>query len=112
MLRTRCAAWAVLVASTLGHFHGPRAHAAAPPPRKSGAADVPVPDLRELAAQRGSEMDPVVRRYEADRGSLLRSYTIPSSPTRHARLKRFYASWHTDLQALDTSRLSDEAWRQ
>ena len=39
-------------------------------------------------------------RFDADRGSLLRFYTIPSSPIRHARLQRFYADWAVALKQL------------
>ncbi|HXG10553.1 MAG TPA: DUF885 family protein [Gemmataceae bacterium] len=67
-----------------------------------------IPDLRELVSRPQSEMRVVVERYEADRGSLNRFYTIPSSPTRHARLKRFYADWLAALQKLDADRLSPE----
>src|SRR3954451_178181 len=58
----------------------------------------PVPDLRELVAKPQSEMADVVRRYEADRGSLQRTYTVPTSPTRRERLRRFSTDW---LEALE-----------
>src|SRR5262249_30059120 len=70
--------------------------AAAPPSRK----DV-VPDLRPLLEQPRSEMAEVVRRYEADRGSLQRTYPILASPTRRTRLARFYAAWLAALWKLD-----------
>src|SRR5262245_45024897 len=59
-----------------------------------------VPDLRELIAKPQSEMADVVRRYEADRGSLQRTYTVPTSPTRRERLRRFHSDWLTALEKL------------
>src|SRR5262245_8251372 len=60
----------------------------------------PVPDLRELVAKPQSEMADVVRRYEADRGSLQRTYTVPTSPTRRERMLRFHNDWLNALEKL------------
>src|SRR5262249_55435697 len=60
----------------------------------------PVPDLRELVAKPQSEMADVVRRYEADRGSLQRTYTVPTSPTRRERMAHFHSDWLTALEKL------------
>jgi uncharacterized protein (DUF885 family) len=68
--------------------------------------DGAVPDLRELLALPRSELRSVTRRYEADRGSLNRSYSIPTSSTRQARMRRFYAEWLAALQKLDADKLS------
>ena len=76
------------------------------PPKQK---DLEVPDLRELLARPQSEMRGVVQRYEADRGCLSRSYTIPTSPTRYARLKQFHTDWLTALEKLDAAKLSPEA---
>lgn len=51
-----------------------------------------VPDLNDLDAGK-SEMRPVIERYVADRGSLLRSYPVESSPARLTQFKQFYAGW-------------------
>src|SRR3954451_17353639 len=60
----------------------------------------PVPDLRELVAKPQSELADVVRRYEADRDSLQRTYTAPTSPTRRERLRHFHNDWLTALKKL------------
>jgi uncharacterized protein (DUF885 family) len=60
----------------------------------------PVPDLREIVAKPQSEVADVVRRYEADRGSLQRTYTVPTSPTRHERMRRFHNDWLEALEKL------------
>src|SRR5262249_18941819 len=81
------------------------------PKAKTGGDQTPagkgliVPDLRELVALPQSEMQGVVQRYEIDRASLNRFYTIPGSPTRHARLRRFPAGWLAALQKLDPAKL-------
>src|SRR5262245_48045524 len=67
-----------------------------------------VPDLREILAKPQSELRVVVQRFEADRGSLNRFYTIPVSPTRHARLKQFYSNWRAALAQLDAATLGKE----
>src|SRR5262245_2925841 len=66
-----------------------------------------VPDLRELVAKPQSEMADVVRRYEADRGSLQRTYTMPSSPPRIYRMKRFHTSWSDAIKKIDADKLTD-----
>src|SRR5262245_7121815 len=68
-----------------------------------------VPDLRELIAKPQSEMADVVRRYEADRGSLQRTYTVPTSPTRRERLRRFHSDWLTALEKLKEHKLTPPA---
>ena len=65
-----------------------------------------VPDLRELIAAPRSELAEVTRRYETDRATLLRTYPVPASPMRYARLARFYQSWRTALDRFDQSKLS------
>jgi uncharacterized protein (DUF885 family) len=79
-----------------------------PPGRRSGPREVVVPDLAELAVAPRNEMALVARRYEADRGSLERRYTIRSSPTRQARMKRFHAGWLAALGKVDADKLSEE----
>src|SRR5438477_1670534 len=76
----------------------PAPAAAETPPQPK---EVAVPDLRELLARPQSELRGVTQWFEADRGSLTRFYTIPASPTRHARLQRFYSSWLIALDKLE-----------
>jgi hypothetical protein len=78
------------------------APAAAPPPRLA-------PDLRPLVKQPANEMADVIRRYEADRDSLQRTYPILSSPGRHARMERFYAGWVAALEKLAADKLGKAA---
>src|SRR5215207_3672402 len=69
-----------------------------------------VPDLRELVAEKQqSEFAIVVRRYDADRGNLLRLYTVPGSPARYARLKQFASAWLVELKELNPEKLSKPA---
>jgi uncharacterized protein (DUF885 family) len=79
------------------------ARPAAPPPRP------PVPDLPALLQKRPSEAAAVVRRYEADRDSLHRTYPIVDSRSHHARLRRFLDGWAAALPAVDASKLGKDA---
>jgi uncharacterized protein (DUF885 family) len=64
-------------------------------------------DLSELASLE-SRMRPVIERYAADRGSLLRFHTIESSPTRRAKLRRFYDDWLASLSRMDFDSLRQD----
>jgi uncharacterized protein (DUF885 family) len=70
--------------------------------------DLVVPDLSELLALPPSSLGGVVQWYEADCGSLNRTYAIPMSPTRHARMKRFNTEWLAALQELEADQLGQE----
>jgi uncharacterized protein (DUF885 family) len=81
-----------------------------PPEKKAERAKEPEPlDLAALIAKPHSEARVVTQRYDADRGSLLRTYTVPLSPTRTARLRKFHADWLAALKALDPEKLSQPA---
>src|SRR5262249_19735701 len=69
----------------------------------------PVPDLRELVTKPQSEMADGVRRYEADRGSLQRTYTVPTSPTRRERMRRFHSDWLEALEKVKDHRFTPPA---
>ena len=56
-----------------------------------------------------NEMAAVVRWYDADHSALGRKYPLAMSPTRHDRMKRFYAGWSAALTALDADKLSEPA---
>ncbi len=86
----------------------------APPPTKAEVAPKPRPvaeplDLAALVAKPANEAVAVVRRFEADRGSLTRAYPIRPSATRAARLRKFYADWLAALAALDSTTVSSAA---
>src|SRR5437868_3498238 len=48
-----------------------------------------------------SEMRGVIERFVADRGNLIRFFTIPYSSTRNQRLNQFYNEWLTTLAKLN-----------
>ncbi len=75
---------------------------AAPPPPP------PIPNLAPLLQRKPSSAAHVVRRYEADRDSLHRTYPITDSPTRHERMRRFHEGWSRALQEFDTSKYPPE----
>ncbi len=52
------------------------------------------PTLEEID-QSKSELRTIIDRYVADRGSLIRSYPVESSPARQARFRQFYSDWLT-----------------
>ncbi|MFO0848160.1 MAG: DUF885 family protein [Gemmataceae bacterium] len=72
-----------------------------PPPRPA----VETLDLAALVAKPVSPVVAVARRYDADRGSLTRSRTVPLS-VGTARLAKFSDDWLTALKAVDLVRLS------
>jgi hypothetical protein len=72
------------------------------------AADVPLPDLAALVARPGSEVRIVSRQFEADRGALLRKYSIPTAPEDYARLRKFHSDWLAAIDRLKSSDLSAE----
>ncbi len=90
-----------------------------PPPAKEKKAEPPRPetapaprealDLAALIAKPRNEARAVTQRFEADRGSLTRTYTVPMSPTRTARLRKFYSDWLAALKGLDPDGLSQPA---
>jgi dipeptidyl aminopeptidase/acylaminoacyl peptidase len=77
----------------------------APPPRLKLTPH----DVAKLIAKPKSEAGPLVRRYDADRGALLRTYNVPLSPTRASRLKKFDADWLAAVKGVDPEPLSAAA---
>jgi uncharacterized protein (DUF885 family) len=55
-----------------------------------------------------SEMRPVIDRFAADRGNLLRYYNITDAPARRARLRRFYKDAQADLAARNFDAMSED----
>lgn len=55
-----------------------------------------------------SEIRPFIERYAADRGNLLRFYTINGSPHRRARLTRYYQEVKTALEAQPFDTMSQD----
>jgi uncharacterized protein (DUF885 family) len=70
----------------------------------SKGADVK-PDLKDLNLPQ-SEMRGVIERYVADRGSLNRFYSVPTSPVRRERMRKFYGEWLAALERLDFEAMS------
>ena len=81
----------------------------ADPPAKTKEKEPEPLDLAALIVKPQNEALTVTRRFEADRGSLTRTYAVPMSPTRTARLRKFYADWLAALKAVDSDRLSPPA---
>jgi uncharacterized protein (DUF885 family) len=55
-----------------------------------------------------SEMRPIIEYYVVDRGSLQRSYPVPSSPARRERLRKFYGDALERIKALNFDAMSQE----
>ncbi len=53
-----------------------------------------------------SELRPLIERFTVDLGSLNRFYTIPISPTRRERLRKFYTEWLQELEGMNFEALS------
>jgi hypothetical protein len=78
-------------------------------PAPQGEVVVPA-NLNDLLAKPDHEMRIVGSRYNSDRGALNRTYALPASPTRYARLTRFHKEWTIALKKIDPAKLSsDEA---
>jgi uncharacterized protein (DUF885 family) len=55
-----------------------------------------------------SELRPLIERFTVDLGGVNRFYTIPISPTRRERLRRFYTEWLQKLDGVNFEALSME----
>lgn len=80
-----------------------------PPPNKDEPKKPEPLDLAALVAEPTSEAAGVVRRFDADRGSLNRTYQLSASPARVNRLRAFYADWLAALKGVDSAKLSETA---
>jgi hypothetical protein len=78
-------------------------------PGQTQPAEPRVPELRGLLSTPQNEMRLVAQRYELDRASLGRTYTLAISPTRRARLRQFHRDWLEALGRLDIARLGEDA---
>ena len=72
-------------------------HGATKPPLSSGESLLDSP----------TEMRAYIERYNADRGSLLRTYSIDLSAARRDRLKQFYGDWLDRLAHLEFNSMSE-----
>src|SRR6202022_4676439 len=59
-------------------------------------------------SSRESEMRPTIEYYVVDRGSLLRSYPVSTSPARQERFRKFYSDALLRIQNLDFDSMSQE----
>jgi len=79
----------------------------APPPRAKldvapAPREKPAPvDVVAMLRAPANEATRVARRYDTDRGALLRTYVVPDSPARLDRLRRFDAAWLDALKTVD-----------
>jgi len=55
-----------------------------------------------------SKMRPIIERFAADRGLLLRNYTVEASPDRPARFLAFYTDWKSRLAKLNFDGMSQD----
>jgi dipeptidyl aminopeptidase/acylaminoacyl peptidase/uncharacterized protein (DUF885 family) len=81
----------------------------ADPPAKTKEKEPEPLDLAALIAKPRNEALAVTRRFDTDRGSLMRTYVVPMSPARTARMRKFYADWLAALKAVDPDGLSQPA---
>src|SRR5262249_43396036 len=65
---------------------------------------IATPDAGDLDTSM-SEIRGLIERYTVDRGSLNRSLTVDSTPSRQDRMKRFYGEWVSSLKRLDFDRM-------
>jgi uncharacterized protein (DUF885 family) len=72
------------------------------------AAEPQPPDLAALVARPGSEVRAAARHFEADRGALMRKYSIPTAPDDYARLRKFHSDWLAAIDRVDSTNLSAE----
>ncbi|MDX2032758.1 MAG: hypothetical protein SF339_18925, partial [Blastocatellia bacterium] len=72
-----------------------------------GQAGQNAPAAGELDQSR-SEVRGAIERYQADRGSLSRSYPVESSPARMARFRQFYGDWLSLLGKMNFDSFSQE----
>jgi uncharacterized protein (DUF885 family) len=76
-------------------------------PATSSAPDA-IPDLAGLTAVPTSELAPVVERFLADRGALMRRHDAPLSADRNDRLRAFHEGWQAALRDVDFDALGVE----
>ena len=74
----------------------------APRPARAGATTEP-----DFAGS-PSELRVYIERFTADRGNLLRYYSIELAPARYKRLKRFYAEWLARIEELNFDGISQD----
>src|SRR5438445_7275790 len=86
-------------------FQEPEPLPIAPPPRLK----VPPPDVAGMIRTPTNEALLVTRTYEVDRAALLRTYSVPFSPIRTERLRKFDSDWIARLKSIDFSTLSPSA---
>jgi hypothetical protein len=66
-------------------------------------------DVRGMASLPRSEMEPVLRGFDADRGALMRAFPASDSPEHAARLRAYYESTIAGLDAMPFDSMSLEA---
>ncbi len=78
-------------------------------PQASGTGDgAQVPDVAYLMSPGATDLRKPLSRYASDRANLRRFYDVATSPTRRARMRRFYASWLSSLEQVDFDALSQD----
>ena len=82
--------------------------AAEPNPAATRATADYVPDVAALATPASSELRELVERFSSDRHELERFYHSPGSAVDATRLREFFQTWQTKLQAVDFEKLGVE----
>lgn len=80
-------------------------------PRTSLSGQTPGPEVSPgllSPAPSPSSLRPLVERYTLDLQALLRRYSVPFSPARRDRLKRYFTHWQAEVDALDYAALGLE----
>jgi uncharacterized protein (DUF885 family) len=97
-------------------FQQPEQRPTAPPPRLKLGPTAPPPRLKlgpidvvGMIRKPSNEAIEVSRRYEVDRGALMRTYSVAYSPIRTERLRKFDADWIATLKSVDFDTVSPEA---
>ena len=100
-MKTRFAPLSVLIVGsslTLAALAQDWRHGEPPQPQRA-MADY-VPDLTKFARPQSSELRDLVEHFMADRASFDAFYVVPGSELRLKRLKEFYQTWQTKLDAM------------
>lgn len=66
-------------------------------------------DLAAIIAKTGSEFRTVTREFEADRGALIRKYSLTTFPEDYSRIRKFHGDWLKAIDELPATGLSADA---
>jgi hypothetical protein len=101
------ASFLLLPAARAAVSDSPAARIQSPLPAPTAAVPAPLraPELRTLLAAPADRTALIFRLYQADRGNMTRTFSLPWSTWGRARLNGFYESWRAALERIDLSKL-------